>query len=316
MSTSDADQVPLTVIGGFLGAGKTTYLNNLIKRGLPANALLVVNDFGDINIDAALIEYRDDSIMQLSNGCVCCTLGGTLAEQLAAALRLRSKPSTIIIEASGVANPARIADIARLSPRLRLDEVICIVDGAQALHHAGDPLIGDTWRLQIASARRISINRLIASDKAKVLEQLKKINPHALFEHKVLPTLSTKNIHSPTSPPETSSGNPSFHNHANWHSFSLTGSAIIDKNRLEALIDAYRDVLMRAKGFVLVDDGSSAELLQYSGGLVSWQPVLRAPTENRLVFIGIAGARFNALKHAAELLIKPALLQSAHPKQR
>ncbi|MGC3872103.1 CobW family GTP-binding protein [Halomonas sp. GXIMD04776] len=313
---SEAEQIPLTVIGGFLGAGKTTYLNALIKRGLPANALLVVNDFGDINIDAELIEYRDDNIMQLSNGCVCCTLGGTLAEQLAAALRLRSKPSVIIIEASGVANPARIADIARLSSRLRLAKMICIVDGTQVLSHAGDPLIGDTWRLQIESARRIYINRLMASDKMAVLELLTQINPDARIEHTTLPLSSSGSAHSSAPSTDTGYDTPSSRTHANWHSFSLTGSTIIDKSRLEALLDTYRDVLKRAKGFVLVDSGSSAELLQYSGGQVSWQPVLRAPDENRLVFIGIAGARFNALRHAAELLIKPALFQSAPSQQR
>lgn len=307
MTTSEDEQIPLTVIGGFLGAGKTTYLNDLIKRGLPANALLIVNDFGDINIDAELIEYRDDSIMQLSNGCVCCTLGGTLAEQLAVTLRLRSAPSVIIIEASGVANPARIADIAKLSSRLRLADVVCIVDGARWLHHAQDSLIGDIWREQIASANKMYINRLAASDKAKVFEQLKRINPQAVIEHTASISPSPQNVPSPTSQSKTNLGNTSSHNHANWHSFSLTGSASIDKGRLNILLVTYRDVLVRAKGFVLINDGSDAELLQYSGGRISWQSTLRAPSENRLVFIGIAGARFDALKQAAESLIKPAL---------
>ncbi|WP_227370747.1 CobW family GTP-binding protein [Halomonas sp. M20] len=307
MSTNEAEQIPLTVIGGFLGAGKTTYLNNLIKRGLPANALLVVNDFGDINIDAELVEYRDDNIMQLSNGCVCCTLGGTLAEQLAAALRIRSTPAAIIIEASGVANPARIADIAKLSPRLRLDEVVCIVDGSQAPHHAQDSLIGDTWRIQVASANRVYINRLTASDKPAVFELLKHINPEAFIEYAPLASSSSLEAHSSASQPRTAHGNFSSHPHANWHSFSVTGSASIDKNKLNTLLDSYRDVLLRAKGFMLVNDGVGVELLQYSGGQLYWQPALRPPIENRLVFIGIAGPRFDALKQAADALVKPSL---------
>src|SRR5690554_5429467 len=175
--------IPLTVIGGFLGAGKTTYLNSLIKDGLPKDALIIVNDFGDINIDAALIDYRDDSVIQLSNGCICCTLGGTLAEQLAQALQIHATPGAILIEASGVADPARIADIARISRRLRLAEVVCIIDGSQAWRHAADPLVGNAWQVQLAAADRLLVNRLNPVDRQEFEQWRKQFNSQAKLEY-------------------------------------------------------------------------------------------------------------------------------------
>ncbi|GAB2717231.1 CobW family GTP-binding protein [Halomonas garicola] len=304
MPTTKCAPIPVTVIGGFLGTGKTTYLNRLIQGGLPPDALIVVNDFGDINIDAALIEYRDDNVMQLSNGCICCTLGGTLAEQLAQALRIRTEPGAIIIEASGVANPARIADIARVSHRLRLAEVACIVDGSRARQHAADPLVGDAWHDQVKAADTLRINRLTPHGKREFEQWLRQFNPHALIQYEAEETPS-----SPPAQPSISSRppGPSSHHaasHSQWHTFSLSGQEQIDKTRLSALLEAYQDVLFRAKGFMLVEASGDIELLQFTGGRLHWQPALRAPKETRLVFIGLSGERFSAFEQAVRLLLK------------
>ncbi len=306
---SDDRLIPLTVIGGFLGAGKTTYLNALIKAGLPNNSLVVVNDFGDINIDAELIDYRNDRIMQLSNGCVCCTLGGTLAEQLAAALRLHLAPEAIIIEASGVANPARIADIARLSRRLCLTRVVCVIDGSQALKQAADSLIGDAWHAQVKAADTLHVNRLIASHKADVLELLQRINPAAIVkidtacdtqQHSM--TQQDNAIYRSAQPYGMSSKTSASHD--SWRSFSLTEKTGVDKKKFVALLEAFGDVIFRAKGFIFLDDEANAQLLQFSGGRINLQPTLRAQDSSRLVFIGIAGERFDAFQQAIEGLFK------------
>ena len=294
--TTEHALIPLTVIGGFLGAGKTTYLNRLIKDGLPKDALIIVNDFGDINIDAALIDYRDDNIIQLSNGCICCTLGGTLAEQLAQALQIYATPGAILIEASGVADPARIADIARISRRLRLAEVVCIIDGSQARRHAADPLIGDAWQTQLAAAERLQVNRLNPSDRQEYEQWLKQFNPQAKIEYD---TTSTPALSQDTSFFRSSKHTPNrTSSHGHWHTFSVSGRLRIDKEEIEALINTYQDVLYRAKGFLGIEHAKNSELLQFSGGRIQWQPALRAPQETRLVFIGIAGERFSEFEHA------------------
>ncbi|WNK19765.1 GTP-binding protein [Halomonas piscis] len=307
MPTIKCAPIPVTVIGGFLGTGKTTYLNRLIQGGLRPDALIIVNDFGDINIDAALIEYRDDNVMQLSNGCICCTLGGTLAEQLAEALRIRTEPGAIIIEASGVANPARIADIARVSRRLHLAEVVCIIDGSRAQQHAADPLVGDAWRDQVKAADTLRVNRLAPHGTREFEQWLRQFNPHALIQYETEGTPADASLQPPISP---SPPGPISHHaapHGHWHTFSLSGQEKIDKARLATLLEAYQDVLFRAKGFMLVEPSGDIELLQFSGGRLHWQPALHAPKETRLVFIGLSGERFSAFEQAVRLLLKDSL---------
>ena len=294
--TTEHTLIPLTVIGGFLGAGKTTYLNRLIKDGLPKDALIIVNDFGDINIDAALIDYRDDSIIQLSNGCICCTLGGTLAEQLAQALQIHAAPGAILIEASGVADPARIADIARISRRLRLAEVVCIIDGSQAWRHAADPLIGDAWQAQLAAADRLQVNRLNPNDRQEFKQWCQQYSSRAQLEYAADETLTSVPPRSTPLPSAHTSNRPPSHGH--WHTFSLHGRTRIDKAQIEALIDAYQDVVFRAKGFLFSGHASNTELLQFSAGRLHWQPALRSPQETRLVFIGVAGERFSEFERS------------------
>ena len=104
---------PLTVVGGFLGAGKTTLLNHLLRQTKQRLAVLV-NDFGAINIDAELVASHNGNTISLANGCICCSIGDNLVEALVDLTRQRSLPDHIIIEASGVADPARIAELARL----------------------------------------------------------------------------------------------------------------------------------------------------------------------------------------------------------
>ena len=100
--------IPLTVIGGYLGAGKTTLINRLLAGEHSRHLGVLINDFGDINIDVDLIAQHDGETLALTNGCVCCSI----ADDLGAALEsMRTKEiDHVLIEASGVAQPARVAD--------------------------------------------------------------------------------------------------------------------------------------------------------------------------------------------------------------
>ncbi|MDT0592389.1 GTP-binding protein [Halomonas sp. PAR8] len=299
MRPSEVAEAPLTVISGFLGAGKTTYLNELIRQGIPEDSLIVINDFGDINIDAELIDYRDDRMIQLSNGCLCCTLGGTLAEQLAEAMRLKQAPRAVFIETSGVADPARIADIARVSKRLKLEEVVCLVDGSRIETHRDDRLVGETWHAQIRAATRLLVNRLTGADKPQaLLDGLQKLNPEALIEpmeegraREVRPA-PARTFMTPvaTGAPLDHAGGGS----GGWRSASLTMSSAVDLERLQELLLEHDDVLLRAKGFVHCQRRNSRQLLQFSGGRLHFRPAPVAG-HNQVVCIGRAGKRFEAL---------------------
>ncbi len=294
--------IPLTVIGGFLGAGKTSYLNALIREGIAPGALILVNDFGDINIDSALIDYQDDRLISLTNGCVCCTLGGTLAEQLAEVLRFTPPPTAIYIEASGVANPARIADIARVSPRLVLAEVVCLVDASQALANAEHPQIGNAWEAQVRAATRLLLNRQVddPGHRERVDALLDALNSTA--ERIVLPSPdeAPAPVAAPPPPafvlaPPPGSGHP-------WGTVTLDMEGPVDPDAVETLLVAHAEVLIRAKGFLRCAGHDVPRLLQFSGRRCHWQAALKPPTRPQLVLIGSRGERFEALCRALERL--------------
>jgi G3E family GTPase len=150
---------PVTVVGGFLGAGKTTFLNHLLKTGRSRCAILV-NDFGAVNIDAGLIARHDGATMTLTNGCVCCSLGDGFIETLGSILDNRIPFDHIIIEASGVGDPWRIAEIALIEPALHLNAVIVIADSSRIENLLNDARVGDTVRRQFERCDLVLLNKI------------------------------------------------------------------------------------------------------------------------------------------------------------
>ncbi len=130
--------VPFTILTGFLGAGKTTLLNRILSGDHGLRVGVLVNDFGSINIDAELVVGVDGNTMSLSNGCVCCQIRDDLIESVASLLERPETIEYILLEASGVADPAGLFvtfNDPNLRDRIRLDSVICVVDADQVFAH-------------------------------------------------------------------------------------------------------------------------------------------------------------------------------------
>ena len=155
--------IPITILTGFLGAGKTTLLNRILTGSHGLRVGVLVNDFGSINIDAELVVGIDGNMISLANGCVCCQIRDDLVE---AVVGLLARPETveyILLEASGVADPAGIFvtfSDANLRDRIRLDSVTCVLDADQVFAHPEYPPLMELKLLQVGFADMVILNKV------------------------------------------------------------------------------------------------------------------------------------------------------------
>ena len=171
--------VPLTVIGGFLGAGKTTLLNALLAQAEGRRIAVLINDFGDLQIDAALISQRSATTIGLRNGCVCCSLAGGLVNALSEALALDPRPDHVVVEASGVSDPRRIAQVARAGAGFSPEATLVVVAADQIETLARDRYVGDTVIAQLAAADLLILNKMDLVDEARKRQVREWLKPHA-----------------------------------------------------------------------------------------------------------------------------------------
>ncbi len=151
-------RVPFTLLGGYLGAGKTTILNHLVRHGSTRRLVVLVNDIGAVNVDASLVAAHDGATLTLTNGCVCCSIAeevGPLLEQIRS---MAPPPDQVVMELSGVAQPARVAPWASTAG-FRLDGVVVVVDADQVESQLARIDIGDVVRAQLAAADLVLLTK-------------------------------------------------------------------------------------------------------------------------------------------------------------
>jgi G3E family GTPase len=158
--------VPAIVIGGYLGAGKTTLVNHLLRHAGGRRVAVLVNDFGEVSIDADLIVGAEDGVLSLAGGCVCCSFGSDLVGTLAEVLRRDPRPDAVLIETSGVGIPSAVARAARLVPGLRLEATVVVADAPTVQARASDRYVGDTVRQQLDDADLLLLNQTDRVDAA------------------------------------------------------------------------------------------------------------------------------------------------------
>ncbi len=126
------NSIPILLLTGFLGAGKTSLLNHLLRNDQNLKIGVIINDFGEINIDSMLVSAQTDTTLELSNGCICCSLEGeSLDDAIGQLAHLGSRLDYIIVEASGLAEPRELATMLRLLKNnyAHFDALVSVVDG-------------------------------------------------------------------------------------------------------------------------------------------------------------------------------------------
>ncbi|PRW21134.1 putative GTP-binding -like isoform A [Chlorella sorokiniana] len=189
------DRVPVTVITGFLGSGKTTLLNNILRREHGRRIAVIENEFGEIDIDSDLVSVEEaldpskEQIMMLNNGCLCCTVRDDLVDMLNTLYERRDQFDRIVIETTGLAQPAPIIQTFFLEPkvadRMKLDGVVTLVDAKHVELHLDEEkpegVVNEAME-QIAYADRIILNKtdlVEASDLERLEERIAAINSMA-----------------------------------------------------------------------------------------------------------------------------------------
>ena len=300
-------RIPIVVLGGFLGSGKTTLLNALLRRrGLPRLSVLV-NDFGALQVDASLIRARSDDIIELDNGCICCSLGEALMQRLLDIAQQRPAPELLLIEASGVSDPLRIAQVGLLDPAFSLQAVVVAVDAQHYEQQFADAQIGGMLRRQVAGASVLALTHVdVASAERvrRVRRLLEQANPRAPVVEAPRGELARQVF---LDGPAVSPRRPGLSlpdgdgrwraagaQHGELGSFVLRTRRAFEPWQLKEVLRALPWRVLRAKGFVRLHGRPGWWLLQMVCGRIALSP---APVPQRpgLVLLGC----FSPADHAS-----------------
>jgi G3E family GTPase len=183
------DKIPVTVLTGYLGAGKTTLLNRILSEDHGRKFAVIVNEFGEIGIDNDLVVGADEEVFEMNNGCICCTVRGDLIRIVEGLMKRRGKFDAIIVETTGLADPAPVAQTffvdADVQEAARLDAVVTVADAKWLLDRLKD---APEAKNQIAFADVIILNKadLVSKDELEEVEaRIRGINPYAKLHRAV-----------------------------------------------------------------------------------------------------------------------------------
>src|SRR6516162_4311821 len=183
MSQSTSQKIPVTVLTGYLGAGKTTLLNRILSENHGKKYAVIVNEFGEIGIDNDLIIGADEEVFEMNNGCICCTVRGDLVRIMGGLMKRRGKFDAIIVETTGLADPAPVAQTffvdEDVQKNARLDAVVTVADAKWLSDRLKD---APEAKNQIAFADVIVLNKTDLVSKPELAEveaRIRGINPYA-----------------------------------------------------------------------------------------------------------------------------------------
>jgi G3E family GTPase len=303
-----SNKLPFTVIGGYLGAGKTTLLNHLLTNTQGLRIAALVNDFGSINIDADLIRSHAGDTLNLANGCMCCSITDNFAVAVGQIRNRADEFDRIVVEASGVADPGKIAQYGQMY-QLPLDGILVVADAEQVRTQAANKYVGDTVMRQFVQADLILLNKtdlVSPEDLASLRTWLAQLAPRTPVIESVqsqVPIevlLGSHESHNHEAPlhEHRYESHHEYHEHHQTHAhafetWTIKRSHPLTRQDLDRFAKGLGEEIYRAKGFVyLQDDPDRRYVYQQVGARWSLEPDVawdRAP-QTQLVVIGRRGA--------------------------
>ncbi|KAF3998917.1 CobW family GTP-binding protein [Glaciimonas immobilis] len=315
--------IDLVVIGGYLGAGKTTLLNAVLSARTGKTIAVLVNDFGSINVDGALIRSKTDDVILLENGCICCSIGDSLTEALINISARETRPDILLIEASGVSDPARIAQIGLLDKAFRLCAIAVLIDAEHIHNTLRDPYVGDISRRQIMGASVLIMTKvdLISEQKKAVVHRQISLITRAIpivdaKKGKIaLALLFDSSIDAVIgSGCDGKSASVMHKNTAHGveiRSFNFKFDCRFEKKKLKEILSTFSGKILRAKGIVWLTHDKSPYELNMVGLRIMLIPFAGLADQfSLIVFIGLTSAEdeaqlIGALQKAAGTLQAP-----------
>ncbi|MFF5971541.1 CobW family GTP-binding protein [Streptomyces sp. NPDC012769] len=312
-------QIPVVVLAGFLGAGKTTLLNHLLRSARGTRIGVMVNDFGDIGIDAMTVAGQVGSTVSLGNGCLCCAVDASeLDEYLEVLTRPELRLDVIVIEASGLAEPQELVRMVLASDNERIvyGGLVEVVDaaefaGTRARHPETDRHLAAADLVVVNKADRVAPEELRTvretvtglAGRAAVVEAVQgRVDPELLFD-RVVPEDEIAGQMSIEDILYGSEDEDHAHPHAAYETVSLTASTPLHPRRLMAFLDSRPEGLYRIKGFV--DFGTADPANRYGvhavGRFLRFSPEPWPADEPRLTQLVLIGTGVDAAALRKEL---------------
>jgi len=251
--------VPTTLISGYLGAGKTTLVNSLLRQSAGRRLAVLVNDFGTLPIDADLIEAQDGNLVNISGGCICCSYGDDLTAALLEMTQSGRAIDHFLIETSGVALPKPITQTLMLLPGILVNGIVTLADAQRVRECAGDKYMGDTIHGQLAVADIVILSKVdLVPDQeaADTIGWLVGISPRAQVLSSERGDLPAEAILGEASVDEPRSDFMRFVRHGTrYETINFESEHPADVGALADALTARALGLLRAKGFVKAPDG-------------------------------------------------------------